>query len=71
MLTILTEADQNASLQMTLRSPNSKPSKNLQQLVQDAEVRLKKLLELSDQINQILEERELKATEEARSSYET
>jgi hypothetical protein len=43
----------------------------LQQLVQDAEVRLKKLLELSDQINQILEERELKATEEARSSYET
>jgi hypothetical protein len=71
MLTILTEADQNASVQMTLRSSNSKPSKNLQQLVQDAEVRLKKLLELSDQINQILEERELKATEEARSSYET
>jgi hypothetical protein len=38
---------------MTLRRP--KPIKNLKQLIQDAEARLKKLQDLSDQINHILE----------------
>ena len=40
---------------MTLWNSNSKPSKNLQELVQDGEMRLKKLSELSEQINQLLE----------------
>jgi hypothetical protein len=48
-----------------------KPVKNLEQLVQDAEVRLKKLLELSDQINKLLEERERQPLEKTGSAYET
>ena len=43
----------------------------LEQLVQDAEVRLKKLLELSDQINKLLEERERQPLEKTGSAYET
>lgn len=54
---------------MTLRG--SKPAKNLQELVQDGELRLKKLLDLSDQINQLLEERGQKPVEKADSGYET
>jgi hypothetical protein len=54
---------------MTLRE--SKPAKNLEQLVQDGELRLKKLLELSDQINKLLEERVQEPIEGAGSVYET
>jgi hypothetical protein len=49
----------------------SKPRKNLEQLVQDAEVRLKKLVELSEQINQLVDEREQKPGEEPGSCCET
>ena len=43
----------DAEYMMTLRRP--KRIKNLKQLIQDAEARLKKLQDLSDQINNILE----------------
>ena len=67
----LTEFSLGRELTMTRRGP--KPAKNLEQLVQDAEVRLKKLLELSDQINKLLEERERKPIEieKTGSGYET
>jgi hypothetical protein len=39
----------------TMTQRRRKPIKNLQQLIQDAEARLKKLQDLSNQINQILE----------------
>jgi len=49
----------------------SKPRKNLEQLVKDAEVRLKKLEELSEKINELVDAREQKMAEESGSCCES
>ena len=55
---------------MTLRE--LRPVKNLERLVQDGELRLKRLLELSDQINKLVEEHERELPgDQAGSALET